>query len=114
MVVLLPFETSFRSLLKKRNVTENTNSFADFNVLDPVIEEKITSFKERVQRNQAVSFPTAEAAWKSFIAHYVKYADKRISGPSIADAARGLAEAMGLKDIPTLPDEISAQLKHRK
>lgn len=109
--MLLPFENSFRTLLKKRGVLENTESFADFNELNPVIEDKLMGFQQLVKCNHPVVFPFAEAAYISFVAHYLEYGGKGINNGIVAEAARGLATAMGLKALPSLPDEMSGQLR---
>ena len=111
LVVLLPFETSFRTLLKKRGVPENTETFADFNEINPVIEDKLLGFKQLVKCNHPVVFPFAEAACISFVAHYLEYGGKGINSGIVAEAAQRLATAMGLKALPSLPDEMRGQLR---
>ena len=111
MVVLLPFESSFRSILKKWGVPESTDNFADFDALDAAIEEKLLGFKQLVKCNHPVVFPCAEAACISFVAHYLEYGGKSASSAIVKSSASALATAMGLKELPSLPDEVSGKLR---
>jgi len=78
------------------------------------IEQKVDVVKQRIQSSHPVLRPSAEAAYKSFVAHYLEYAVKRVSGPTVADSAEDLATAMGLTELPLLPEDMSEQLKSRK
>jgi len=112
LVVLLPFESAFESFLKKRKVPINPGGFANLNAKDPSIEEMAFGLKQRVQSNHPVLCPCAEAAFKSFVAYYLNYGT--VCGPDVAEAARGLTAALGLIEMPTLPEELNKQLTFRK
>jgi len=114
LLVFLPFESAFKMSLQKRKVPENSSRIADVNVSDPEIEREVSYMKQRVQSGHPLLCPSAEAAYRSFIAHYLEYASKEASGSDILEAANELASAMGLVDVPILPEDFVQRLESRK
>lgn len=114
LLVFLPFETAYKSSLQKRKVPENSSRLANVNASDPEIEREVSCMKQRVQSGHPLLRPSAEAAYKSFIAHYLEYASKEASGSDILEAANALASAMGLVDVPSLPKDFVERLESRK
>lgn len=115
LVVLLPFETRFKSKLRRRNVAEANGQFAGLIEPDPSIDAKVDALKQLVRSGHAVLTPSAENACTSFVAHYLEYAGgSGMSGLDVADAATDLACSIGLAGLPTLPDQLHATLLKSK
>lgn len=114
LLVLLPFETSLKSKLRRRNVVEGSGVAAFVNEISPAIEKKVNSVKQLVRSGHTVLTPCAETACKSFVAHYLEYAGDWVSGPALLDTASTLAEAFGLVGFSPFPDDLHARLQNNK
>jgi superfamily II DNA/RNA helicase len=112
LLVLLPFETRFRSTCRKNNIIENIDQFQYINEPSSEIITDLDTIQSAVRGGHAVLKPSAEAAYISFVAHYLEYGriNKR-SGYDVLDAAKDVAASFGLQSLPTLPDEIQAKIK---
>ena len=114
LLVLFPFETSFKSKLRKRHVVEASGRFANVNEPNREIEAKVNALKQLVRSGHAVLTQSAETACTSFVAHYLEYAEAGVSGRDVALAASDLAESFGLVGLPSLPGDLEARLRNTK
>jgi len=112
LLVLLSFETSFLRALRKKGIKESGQFM--FDGKDTDAQAKIFRLKQLVRCGHKTLTPSAEAACKSFVAHYVEYAESDVSGAGIAEEATDLADSMGLEGIPSLPESLVERIQNRK
>lgn len=101
----MPFEQGIVSKLQKDGMR-----VADFSVDDGNLE----AAARLVRSGHKTLTPYAEAACLALCAYYLEYADSRVKGTEIVQAATVLARSMGLMDLPTLPEEIAAKVERPK
>ena len=89
LLVVLPFEARFVS---KRKITRNPLS------LSKEAEDKVEVVRNLVQSRHPVLKPSAEAACKSFVAHYREYSVDGLSEHDLNGIAGELAHSFGLAD----------------
>lgn len=115
LLVLLPFESSFLRILRRRGVPVNKD--CDKLLRDEknaVTEAQMVSVKQLVRCGHVTLTASAEAACKSFVAHYVEYAGSGVSGADIAEEATALADSLGLAGLPALPEPLTEKIQYRK
>jgi hypothetical protein len=84
----MPFEKSFRRKTQKRGVVlDKTLVNLHGNDVDPDIVAKIETVLQLGQSGHAVLTPNADAACKSFCAHYAEYSDKGLNPSNLTQAA---------------------------
>ena len=101
----MPFEQSFLAKLKKRRAPQEQFQCPD---VDDILENA----RQLVRSGHKSLTPKAQAAYMSFVAYYLEYADRTVSGPEIAAAADSFCQGIGL--IPeALPADMEEQLQNR-
>ena len=110
--VLLPIESYFRSKLEKQGVRKRR--VVDISFPNKQDEKKIALCKGLVQSGHANLSFKAQAAYLSLVAYFVQYADMRVSGSEILDTCLGFAKSVGLKELPSLPENVVSQLSERR
>lgn len=105
--VLLPFEATFEKRLKKRRVSKKVSP-----TIPGDLALKLEQLRQTIRSGHKTLTPKAQAAYMSFVAYYLEYADRKVSGPEIAAAAQSFCEGVGLNPEP-LPEEMEEQLKNR-
>jgi hypothetical protein len=103
--VLLPFERYFIKGLQRRKITL---SEADFKIREL---RNTNAFRAAGDDEQTTIQLAAEAAYISFVAHYLEYAGPTINGIELLNAASDLVAPIDLKNIPLLPCELAAKLR---
>jgi hypothetical protein len=111
LLVLLPFEKRIQSMFNKNNVVENEDKFPYINTLTPDVETNLANIRNYVSGGHPTLTPSAEAAYVSFVAHYLEYGRDKLSVHDVVDAANQLALSFGLPYVPTLPEVILAKLQ---
>jgi hypothetical protein len=96
MLVLLPFESNFTSLSRRRNVSE---AAIHLNGSSPSLDAELAALNQCVSDGHVVLTPLAESACQSFVAHYMEHA-KHGNTSQIIRAADELAESFGLVGFP--------------
>ena len=117
LLVLLPFETRFLSKYRKYNILENTNEFHHINDPNSELDLVLGVIQSAVRVGHVVLTPSAEAAYISFVAHYIEYSRDNIkqSGSSVVlNAAEKLAQSFGLPSLPKLPDNLQSKIITKK
>jgi ATP-dependent RNA helicase MSS116, mitochondrial len=111
LLVLLPFEKRIQSKFNKNDVVENEDKFPYINTPTPDVETNLAIIRNYVSGGHPTLTPSAEAAYVSFVAHYLEYGRDKLSGHDVVDAANQLAVSFGLPYVPTLPEVILAKLQ---
>jgi superfamily II DNA/RNA helicase len=105
LLVLLPFESRFLTSLQRRKI----NLFqADFKKED--FRNNVCNSGDKEQIYTRSMQLAAEAAYISFVAHYLEYAGPTINSEELLNAASDLVAFIGLKNMPTLPRELATKL----
>jgi superfamily II DNA/RNA helicase len=115
LLVLLPFESRFRSKCYKNQIVENVRQFQCINEQSTKIDKELKDIHSAVRGGHSILTKSAEAAYISYVAHYLEYGRiKNSNADEILDAAKDLAVSLGLTYLPTLPDEILAKVKPKQ
>jgi len=109
--ILLPFESRFRSKLNRRGVSPDERNWLPLE--DERDEERIRYGKQLVRNKHSTLFTKAETAYRSFVAYYVEYADRKVTGSQIQEAAASFADAVDLASIPVLEGDLEEKLQKR-
>lgn len=118
LLVLLPFETRLLSKYRKYNILENTNEFNHIRDPNSDLDSVLEDIQNAVRGGHVVLEPGAEAAYVSFVAHYIEYSrdNSRRSGGGmvVLEAAEHLAQSFGLSSLPKLPENIQSKINAKK
>ena len=113
LLVLLPFETRFLSKCRKYNIRENSERSNNINHPNSDIDSLLQVVQSAVRDGHVLLSPSAEAAYISFVAHYLEYSrDKHLNGTTgVLNAAVELGKSFGLPSLPKLPLNIEQRIK---
>lgn len=107
LLVLLPFER----LSRWNQSLDQTNQFAFVNEPSVDVETKIQAVHNHVRGGHSILFPNAEAAYRSFVAHYLEYGGDKLPATNVLEAAKQLATSFGLSSLPSLPEDVLSKIK---
>jgi hypothetical protein len=110
LLVLLPFE----SPSQWKNAIQPSDQFTHINLPSLYVETKVLAVQNYVRAGHPLLTPSAEAAYISFVAHYLGDGGETLDGTTARDAAEHLAGSFGLASVPSFPRDIQAKIKNKK
>jgi hypothetical protein len=73
------------------------------------VKSKVTALQNHVRGGHSTLLPSAEAAYLSFVAHYLEYGGDKFRETAVLEAAQELSASFGLVSIPSLPNDMQAK-----
>jgi ATP-dependent RNA helicase MSS116 len=109
LLVLLPFETSTVRDMSKRRISKD-DEYTRIVESSPEIETLMEPVKKLIRSGHAVLSPSAEAAFKAFLAYYAA-TERSTKGTELMEFGAMIARSVGLVKLPSLSEQLEEKLK---
>jgi hypothetical protein len=90
---------------------DSTDRFAYVNDPSEDVVTKVMAMKNYIRGGHEILLPSAEAACRSFVAHFLEYGGEKLREAAVLVAAEQLAASFGLVCVPSLPDHVQTKIK---
>jgi hypothetical protein len=108
LLVLLPFEASSVRDMNRRRISKD-DEFTRILESSPETEKLMEAVKKLVRSGHAVLSPSAEAAYKAFLAYYAA-TGHGVKGTELMEFGAMIARSVGLVKLPSLSEQLGEKL----
>jgi hypothetical protein len=108
LLVLLPFETSSLRDMSRRRISKD-DEFTRIVESSPETEKLMETVKKLIRSGHAVLSPSAEAAFKAFLAYYAA-TEHGTKGTDLMEFGVMIARSVGLVKLPSISEQLGEKL----
>jgi hypothetical protein len=108
LLVLLPFETSSLSGMGKRRISRD-DEYTSIVESSPETEKLMEPVKKLIRSGHAVLSPSAESAYKAFLAYYAATGHGTKS-TDLMECGAMIARSVGLVKLPSISEQLGEKL----
>jgi ATP-dependent RNA helicase MSS116 len=108
LLVLLPFETTSLGTMSKRRISKD-DEFTRIVESSPETEKLMEPVQKLIRSGHAVLSPSAESAYKAFLAYYTA-TDRGTKGAELMECGAMIARSVGLVKLPEISEQLEDKL----